>query len=52
MKHFPNCELIKVNYEFQKGGNQMLLIRKWIVCYGYRNINKESEMKSPIGAKY
>jgi hypothetical protein len=28
MKHFPNCELIKVNYEFQKGGNQMLLIRK------------------------
>jgi SAM-dependent methyltransferase len=26
--HFPNSELIKVNYEFQKGGNQMLLIRK------------------------
>jgi hypothetical protein len=27
MENFPNCELIKVNYEFQKGGNQMLLIR-------------------------
>jgi len=26
MENFPNCELIKVNYEFQKGGNQMLKI--------------------------
>ena len=27
LKQFPNSELVKVNYEFQKGGNQMLLIR-------------------------
>jgi SAM-dependent methyltransferase len=26
MEYFPGCELITVNYEFQKGGNQMLLI--------------------------
>jgi ubiquinone/menaquinone biosynthesis C-methylase UbiE len=26
MENFPNSELIKVNYEFQKGGNQMLKI--------------------------
>jgi len=26
MGNFPNSELIKVNYEFQKGGNQMLKI--------------------------
>ena len=28
MEHFPNSELIKVNYEFQKGGNQMLKINQ------------------------
>jgi hypothetical protein len=28
MQHFPNSELVKVNYEFQKGGNQMLKISK------------------------
>jgi hypothetical protein len=28
MENFPNCELIKVNYEFQKGGNQMLMIKR------------------------
>ena len=27
LKQFPNSELVKVNYEFQKGGNQMLLIK-------------------------
>ena len=27
MKMFPNSELVKVNYEFQKGGNQMLRIK-------------------------
>lgn len=28
MKKYPNSELVKVNYEFQKGGNQMLRIEK------------------------
>ncbi|HOO84229.1 MAG TPA: class I SAM-dependent methyltransferase, partial [Prolixibacteraceae bacterium] len=28
MEKFPNSELVKVNYEFQKGGNQMLIIQK------------------------
>lgn len=28
MQKFPNSELVKVNYEFQKGGNQMLIIQK------------------------
>lgn len=28
MDHFKNCELITVNYEFQKGGNQMLVIKE------------------------
>jgi SAM-dependent methyltransferase len=27
MQQFPNSELVKVNYEFQKGGNQMLKIK-------------------------
>jgi hypothetical protein len=27
MEKFPNSELVKVNYEFQKGGNQMLRIK-------------------------
>jgi hypothetical protein len=28
MEKFPNSELVKVNYEFQKGGNHMLKIEK------------------------
>jgi hypothetical protein len=27
MEKFPNSELVSVNYEFQKGGNQMLIIK-------------------------
>ena len=28
MKKYTNCKLVKVNYEFQKGGDHMLLIRE------------------------